>query len=1026
MKRYLQLSFVCILLLIFSIPGRADHGGGAELTYEWLHDSTYRFYFRFYRDCSGVIAPPNFELCFTNSCGLAPRTVYMSKAPHADNGRPIDEGCPGYPTRCETNNSILPGYQNWLYTATVTLPTQCDEWTFYVSVWARNPATNINSNVNDQDLYVEAKLNTRLAAGNSSPYFSNPPVPYVCMGVPVSYNNGVIDPDGDSIAIKLIQPMGDNSFGNRRCSFTTFGIPFRSAAYNLNDNPLDCGNTFVLDQQTGSIQYTPTIQQQAVLAFLVEEYRNGQLIGSVMRDLQTIVMPCNIQQPEFQLDTMAIQGGMWNGDRIEICRGNKLRLCFQINNPSATSQLIATDNSNLILPGSIATYNGIGSNQVTGCIEWQANTNDSGWRVINIRVKDQVCTAPGISVTQTYSIPIFILPSPLALKDTVICPGASVQLNAFGGNQFSWQVVPGGADIGSLSCNNCPSPIASPDKHTAYILTSDLNIPGCANKDTVYVWIDTSNQITISPESPLILCTADSVQLSVRASGSNKSQNLKCGPSISNCSKSLDTAFIERIRFNKVLNPEYSPFDGRYQTQRMQIVYTKTQLREALMESGSIGKIMLNFGNLTGTATFEQVKISMGCSQKMGFSTVTNWETGLTEVFSAPSVSIVSGWNTFELDQHYDWDTTQGIIIEFCYSNSNPTIPTPVYYIPQNGGNTILKNFQTNAGNACLQPAANSDRRIGTPEIRFLYCRAEEPFSYRWTSANNTWDADSINLYITEPTKIHVSTSGRSGCLIKDSIEIVFDTDKFTISPEEDSICFGDQIQIKVEGGDIFSWYEHDFQPATQLSCTNCSDPIASPPYTTNFTVIVSNELGCKDTLSSFIHVLPVPDIEVLNQDTMVIYGVPIKLEARGAVRYLWTPAASFDDPNSATPIVTPTAPGYYIAKGFGDNGCSSSDSIYIDIDYRGKTFIPSAFSPNGDGLNDVFRVYNLSFQQIEVFKVFNRWGQEVFSTLDPLQGWDGTFNGVPTETGAYYYMIKLKYPDGTNQFFKGNVTLIR
>ncbi|MBZ0099247.1 MAG: gliding motility-associated C-terminal domain-containing protein [Taibaiella sp.] len=82
-------------------------------------------------------------------------------------------------------------------------------------------------------------------------------------------------------------------------------------------------------------------------------------------------------------------------------------------------------------------------------------------------------------------------------------------------------------------------------------------------------------------------------------------------------------------------------------------------------------------------------------------------------------------------------------------------------------------------------------------------------------------------------------------------------------------------------------------------------------------------------------------------------------------------------------------------------------------MDKRDNLYVPSAFSPNGDGKNDVFRITNLGFQRIMEFRVFNRWGQEIFSTNDHRRGWDGTWEGVPQEMGVYNYLIRVAYPDG-------------
>ena len=88
--------------------------------------------------------------------------------------------------------------------------------------------------------------------------------------------------------------------------------------------------------------------------------------------------------------------------------------------------------------------------------------------------------------------------------------------------------------------------------------------------------------------------------------------------------------------------------------------------------------------------------------------------------------------------------------------------------------------------------------------------------------------------------------------------------------------------------------------------------------------------------------------------------------------------------------------------------------------------FVPNAFTPNGDGLNDVFKMVNVRNEQLLEFKVFNRWGTILFSTKDAQEGWDGTFRQNMQPYGVYGYVIRIKYPDNIIETYKGTVTLIR
>jgi gliding motility-associated-like protein len=90
------------------------------------------------------------------------------------------------------------------------------------------------------------------------------------------------------------------------------------------------------------------------------------------------------------------------------------------------------------------------------------------------------------------------------------------------------------------------------------------------------------------------------------------------------------------------------------------------------------------------------------------------------------------------------------------------------------------------------------------------------------------------------------------------------------------------------------------------------------------------------------------------------------------------------------------------------------------------KLLIPNAFSPNGDGTNDIFKIANFTNQKLVEFKVFNRWGTILFTTEDPSSGWDGTFKGKDEPFGVYGYVIRIAYPQNIVETYKGTVTLLR
>jgi gliding motility-associated-like protein len=268
-----------------------------------------------------------------------------------------------------------------------------------------------------------------------------------------------------------------------------------------------------------------------------------------------------------------------------------------------------------------------------------------------------------------------------------------------------------------------------------------------------------------------------------------------------------------------------------------------------------------------------------------------------------------------------------------------------------------------------------------------------------------------------------VSIVDKDLCIRRDTTHVTISIRNPEIAPiTNPEICIGDNIQINASGGLNYAWY-----PADELSCTDCPNPIAAPLQTTQYFVVISDQYNCSDTLSQTIVVNPLPVVDA-GDDVTIYFGEQTQLAAgtNKGIIYAWEPPAGLNYNNVPNPIASPAQSTTYMVTVIDENQCRNTDSVTVFVRSDIPVIIPSAFSPNGDGRNDVFRVGNTSFHRLQEFRVFNRWGQEIFSTTDPKKGWDGTFKGVPQETGVYNYIIRVSYPDGRVETFKGNVTLVR
>ena len=184
---------------------------------------------------------------------------------------------------------------------------------------------------------------------------------------------------------------------------------------------------------------------------------------------------------------------------------------------------------------------------------------------------------------------------------------------------------------------------------------------------------------------------------------------------------------------------------------------------------------------------------------------------------------------------------------------------------------------------------------------------------------------------------------------------------------------------------------------------------------------------NCSDTMIRSVdtrHDIPTLQITV-SADTSILLGESAQLMASGAESWVWSPAASLNNPYIAAPLASPGTSTTYTVIGTDDDGCTGSASVHVHVLDRPNS-IPDAFTPNGDGRNDEFRILTTVPHKLHYFRVYNRWGQEVFQTDDITKGWDGTFQGIPQPVGTYFYVVQMERIGGEVFSIRGDVVLIR
>jgi len=194
------------------------------------------------------------------------------------------------------------------------------------------------------------------------------------------------------------------------------------------------------------------------------------------------------------------------------------------------------------------------------------------------------------------------------------------------------------------------------------------------------------------------------------------------------------------------------------------------------------------------------------------------------------------------------------------------------------------------------------------------------------------------------------------------------------------------------------------------------------------YSVTVTDLNGCTASTSVNLLLLPDPPAHAGTSQTISL-GHSIQLTAAGGLSYLWAPPYSLNDSTLPDPVASPLQTTIYRVTVTDMNDCSATDSVLITVVNcdLSEWYVPSAFSPNGDGRNDILYVRGQSvcLSNIE-FSVYDRWGELVFFTSNMSSGWDGNFNGKPAETAAFIYYLTVHLINGQTIQKKGNLTLLR
>ncbi|NQX97115.1 MAG: gliding motility-associated C-terminal domain-containing protein [Flavobacteriales bacterium] len=881
-----NLLLLITLLVLGTTNAFASHLMGGEITYTYVGGNDYEVTLIIYGDCDGIAVGTNQTVTFESaSCGQN-FTFNIPFIQTID----ISQVCPGQSTTC--NGGTIAGTEQNIFRGIVTL-TPCSDWIMHWNQGNRNPAITNLVNPNSTNLFIQNTLNNIIGANNNSPQFFNAPTPYLCINQLAIYSHAASDPDGDSLYYSFSNPL------------TTPGppgtnIPF-VGGYTLLQ-PMLTSAGMNLNQTTGEMCFIPSQAQISVVSVIIEEYRNGILIGTQIREMQVVVDPnCTNQNPTTGVGatcggaaalTITQQGPsvvQIDPNSVVMCPNDNV--CFEVNFSDPDGDNITLSN-NVAAAIPTATFtvanNGTPNPIATFC--WIPTPLDSGLNVFAIIATDDACP---ISGTQSFVFDVTVFDQPYAGLDDTICGTQQAQLTAQGGAGYVWSVITGDPIVmgTNFSCISCTSPLASPSITTTYLLTSSLTA-ACVNTDTVTIVV--VPDITPTAFGDTTLCDFLTKQIGVN------------------------------------VNPV-----GVYSYQW----FPATTLNNSTIANPIATPIQTTTYTVLTTST-------LGCA-KLDSATIT--------VVPPPNVTLVPGDTTICQGDNIQFDVslaalndefTGGFDAAIWSNVSGASVGTPC--VPFNGDALIFDS---------------GTRELTTNSMSVTNCTSVD--FCLWIANNNSSGACE-NADLGEDVVLNYSTSGAGGPWITIQTFTTGDWDtggpyanawqcfSVNIPPAaQTGATMFQWTQIGGYGATIDNWalddisincggstaYSFSWSPAN-LYATNIPNPILNNvTNTTVYTVTITDpSSGCSIDRAQTITVVPNYTLTTTQTDTAVCLAQTVDFNTTitpaGAYNYIWSPSGIFNNATIANPTATFNTPGLNEVTLLVDNGggCVKADTFYVNV----------------------------------------------------------------------------------------------
>jgi gliding motility-associated-like protein len=579
-------------------------------------------------------------------------------------------------------------------------------------------------------------------------------------------------------------------------------------------------------------------------------------------------------------------------------------------------------------------------------------------------------TLNGCTDSENISVTVNNPPIVNKIADQVICEGEQINIWAAGGDFYDW--TPTG------HCANCDTTLVKPINTTNYaVAVSDTN--GCVSNDTVSVTVNPNPEGIVQNDTAI--CAEEAIVLNV--SGANNYNWTGTGNNTLSC--------------NNCPSPTASPSDSS-----TYVVELSNQFGCSIVDSVKVFVNPLPVVNITGK--------SESCEQE----TVTLLASG---------------------GASYEWiGNTSGLNCTNCDSTSF-VVSEDVTYTVEVASQYGCKDQDDISITARPLPSIETiedTRMCAGDEVALT--TVSDGTEFLWNQPK-VLTADNILSPVANPEgdiQLVVTAFNQFDCLSRDTVNLEVITKVIANPLRDTSICVGNSVQLdtKIEAesylGSMVSW-----SPINFLTSVSELAPLSKPERSVTYTRIIESGACAADTQKIDIKVNALPDVKI-EEPARSVNGGTVSLSANSdhfASAYEWSPAEALSCSSCESPEWFVNQDQQEFVLKFTDTeGCVNYDTITLKSagDCGDNFYIPNTFSPNKDEINDVLYVRGHGVMQLNYFRIFDRWGNQVFQSENINTGWDGYYNGRLMNSAVFVYVMEGVCSNGQVVRKKGNVTLLR